>query len=185
MYVVQFIWFTHVSAHIPDIVWAQSYNHVTFMGPSKYQAEKIKIFQDITLCWLIFLHCLPSEMKALQLYKRSRTTRPVIQQHYNCTKGQQLHVQWYTSTTIVQKARNYMSSDTAALQLYKRPGTTHPVIQQHYNCTKGQELHVQWYSSTTIVQKARNYTSSDTAALQLYKRPGTTQIGRASCRERV
>jgi hypothetical protein len=32
-------------------------------------------------------------------------------------------------TTIVQKVRNYMSSDTAALQLYKTSETTCPVIQ--------------------------------------------------------
>jgi hypothetical protein len=31
-------------------------------------------------------------------------------------------------TTIVQKVRNYTSSETAALQLYKRPETTCPVI---------------------------------------------------------
>jgi hypothetical protein len=89
---------TNVCGAVPDQVSAQSYNHVTFVGPSQYQAKEIKVFQDITLCWLIFLHSLPSEMKALQLHK-----------------GQELHVQCNSSSTIVQKSRNYTSSDIAAV----------------------------------------------------------------------
>ena len=121
-----------IYARLSSYTW-RSVSTVTqscnFVGPSQCQAKKIKVFHDIALCWLIFLHCLASEMKALQLYKRSGTIHPVIQQQYNCTKGQELYIQWYSSTTIVQKVRNYTSSDTAALQLYKSMGTTHPVIQ--------------------------------------------------------
>ena len=124
-HMVQCVQFTRVSTHIISQVSAQSYNHVTFVGPSKYQAKNI-IGYYIRLTDLLALSALRDE-------------------------GCKLHVEWHSSTTIVQKAGNYMSRDVAALQLYKNSQTTHPVTQQQYNC-----------------KKAGNYMSSDTASHALH-----------------